>query len=144
MSKVAGVDVLLKVKSKTDNTLIVVGGQTGASLKRQASTIDVSDKTNAGWSSSLVGLKSWSLDADGFVMLGDEGQELLEEAFDNRETVYVEIRIGADTDANGYTLTGEAVITELDNEFAQDDAVTYSLSLEGSTPLARTVGAVTA
>lgn len=140
MSKVAGVDVLLKVKDSASGTLKVVGGQTGASLNRKASTIDTSDKTTGGWATSLVGLKSWSVDCEGFVILGDEGQDLLEQAFENRQTVYVDIRIGADSDVNGITYTGQAVITELSNEFKQDDAVTFSLSLEGASPLVRTVG----
>lgn len=139
MSKIAGVDVLLKVRK--DNALIVVGGQTGASLSRSASTIDVSDKTTGGWSSSLVGLKSFSIDAEGFVSLGDEGQELLEEAFENREPIVAEIRLGKDSDTKGITYEGDCVITALDNEFGQDDAVTFSVSLEGAGALSRTKGA---
>lgn len=145
LSKIAGVDVLLKVRSKkVEGELIVVGGQTGASLSRSASTISTSDKTSGGWETSMVGLKSWAIEAEGFVTLGDEGQDLLELAFDARETVYAEIRIGADANADGITYTGEAVITEFSNEFNQDDAVTFSLSLEGASPLARTVGTKTA
>jgi TP901-1 family phage major tail protein len=140
MAKVAGVDVLLKVKDSATGTLTVVGGQTGASLSRSASTIDTSDKTTGGWATSMAGLKSWSLDAEGFVSLGDEGQELLELAFENRETVFADIRIGADTNVDGITYTGEAVITKLDNEFGQSDAVTFSLSVEGASPLVRAVG----
>ena len=138
MSKIAGVDVLLKVKK--DGEFKVVGGQTGASLSRSANTIDVSDKTTGGWASSLVGLKSWSISTDGFVSLGDEGQELLEKAFDNRETILAEIRLGKDDDAKGVTYEGLCVITELSNEFGQDDAVTFSLSLAGAGELKRTVG----
>jgi TP901-1 family phage major tail protein len=143
MSKIAGVDVLLKVKDSATGNLVVVGGQTGASLSRSASTIDTSDKTTGGWSTSLVGLKSFAIEAEGFVSLGNEGQELLELAFENRQTVFAEIRVGADSDVNGVTYTGECVITELSNEFSQDDAVTFSISLEGASPLVRTVGAVT-
>lgn len=138
MSKIAGVDVLLKVKKGEE--LKVVGGQTGASLSRSASTIDVSDKTTGGWSSSMVGLKSFSIDAEGFVSLGDEGQELLEEAFENREKVVAEIRIGGDENENGITYTGNCVITSLENEFSQDDAITFSVSLEGAGELKRVVG----
>jgi TP901-1 family phage major tail protein len=143
MSKVAGVDVLLKVEdSSVPGTFIVVGGQTGASLSRSASTIDTSDKTTGGWATSLVGLKSWSVECEGFVILGDNGQELLEDAFEQRKTVKVEIRIGADADSNGITYSGDAVITSLENEFSQDDAVTFSVSLEGASPLTRIVGSV--
>jgi TP901-1 family phage major tail protein len=143
MSKIAGVDVLLKVKDSATGELTVVGGQTGASLSRSASTIDVSDKTTGGWSSSLVGLKTWGVEAEGFVSLGNGGQELLEDAFDARKNVFVEIRVGADENADGITYTGEAVITSLENEFGQDDAVTFSVSLEGASPLVRTVGVKT-
>jgi TP901-1 family phage major tail protein len=143
MSKVAGVDVLLKVKEKETGDLIVVGGQTGASLTRSATTIDVSDKLSGAWASSLAGMKSFTIDADGFVSLGDKGQELIEQAFENREKVFIEIRVGDDTDAEGVTYTGACVITELSNEFSQEDAVTFSISLEGASPLVRTVGAVT-
>jgi TP901-1 family phage major tail protein len=143
MSKVAGVDVLLKVKDSDTGTLTVVGGQTGASMSRSASTISTTDKTSGGWSSSLVGIKSFSISAEGFVSLGNAGQELLETAFDNRENVFVEIRLGADSDAEGVTYTGECVITSLENEFSQDDAVTFSVELEGASPLVRTVGTVT-
>ncbi len=143
MSKVAGVDVLLKVKDSETGELTVAGGQTGASLSRSASTIDVSDKTTGGWSSSLVGLKAFTIEAEGFVSLGDAGQEMIEEAFDAREKVFIEIRIGEDSDEAGVTYTGECVITELSNEFSQDDAVTFSVSLEGASALVRTVGAVT-
>jgi TP901-1 family phage major tail protein len=142
MSKVAGVDVLLKVKDAGTGTLTVVGGQTGASMSRSASTIDTSDKTTGGWSTSMVGLKSFSISAEGFVSLGNEGQELLETAFENRETVFAEIRLGADADADGITYTGECVITSLENEFSQDDAVTFSVELQGASPLVRTVGTV--
>ena len=56
--KVAGVDVLLKIK-KEEGTFVAVGGQKGASLSRSAETIDVSDKTSGGWAESIMGLKSW-------------------------------------------------------------------------------------
>lgn len=139
MAKVAGVDVLLKVKD-SDGQLKVVGGQTGCSLSRSASTIDVADKTTGAWATSMAGMKSWSIDAEGFVSLGDEGQELLEKAFDERKTVFAEIRVGGTEDSKGITYTGEAVITSLENDFSQDDAVTFSISLEGASPLTRKVG----
>lgn len=128
--KIAGVDVLLKVKK--DTKTIVVGGQKGASLSRSAETIDVSDKTSGGWSESIMGLKSWGVDCEGFVVLGDEGYELLEEAFDNREPVEVELKIGGE---GGYTRTGLAVITDFPEEYQQDSAVSFSVSLQGASPL---------
>lgn len=131
--KVAGVDVLLKVD--IDGTKKPVGGQKGASLSRSAETIDVSDKTSGGWSESIMGLKSWSLDCEGFVTLGDEGYEKLHDAFDNREALDVEIKVG---ETGGYTYTGKVVITDFPEEFPMDDACTFSVSLQGASALKRT------
>lgn len=131
--KVAGVDVLLKIKK--DNSYVAVGGQKSASLSRSAETIDVTDKNSEGWAESIVGVKSWSVDCDGFVCLGDEAYELLETAFDNRQAIDVEIKVGGDT---GYTRTGSAVITDFPEEYPSDDAVTFSISLQGASALKRT------
>lgn len=130
--KVAGVDVLLKVKD-SEGQFIPVGGQKGASLSRSAETIDVTDKNSEGWAESIVGVKSWSVDCDGFVCLGDEAYEILETSFDNREAIEVEIKVGDVT--AGFTRTGLAVITDFPEEYPSDDAVTFSLSLQGASPL---------
>lgn len=139
MTKVAGVDVLLKVTDDTGN-LRVVGGQTGATLNREAETIDTTDKTSDGWASSLAGIKNWSIDADGFVVLGNEAFDLIEDTFDAREKLIAEIRVGADHNENGKTYMGEVYIVDLPLEFAQDDAVTYSISLQGNGKLHRNKG----
>ncbi|WP_304428076.1 phage tail tube protein [uncultured Clostridium sp.] len=131
--KVAGVDVLLKIKKS--GSYVVVGGQKGASLSRSAETIDVSDKTSGGWAESIMGLKSWGVDCEGFVTIGDEGYELLESAFENREAIDVELKVGG---ADGYTRTGKAVITDFPEEYQQDSAVSFSISLQGASPLTKT------
>lgn len=130
--KVAGVDVLLKVRK--GDKVTILGGQKGASLSRSAETLDVSDKTSGGWSESLVGLKSWSVDCEGFITLGDEGLESMYDAFDNRTTIDIEIKIGGQ---DGFTYNGSVVITDFKEEYAQDDAVTYSLTLQGASALVR-------
>lgn len=139
-TKVAGVDVLLKVKNGT--SYVSLGGQKGASLSRSANTIDVTDKNSGGWAENMAGVKSWSIDCDGFVVLGDSALTQLHTAFDSRTAIEVEIRVGDNADTNGYTYTGKAVITDFPEEYAQDDAVTFSLSLQGASPLVRTVGVV--
>ncbi|MEH7117213.1 phage major tail protein, TP901-1 family [Neobacillus vireti] len=137
-NKVAGVDVLLKIKQ--GSSFVILGGQTGSTLNREAETIEVTDKTSGGWASSLPGIKSWSIDCDGFVVLGDAALEALEDAFNNRTPVDAEIRVGASDSSDGVTYTGTGYIVDFPLEFAQDDAVTYSLSIEGATPLVRTKG----
>lgn len=143
MAKIAGVDVLLKVKTATD-TYTTLGGQTGATLNRSSASIDTTDKNSGGWSEAIAGIRTWSIDCDTFVTLGNTASEALYTAFANRATVDVYIRIGSDTDATGYAYTGTAIITDFPEEYPQDDAVTLSISLQGASPLVRTVGTVTA
>lgn len=141
--KVAGVDVLLKVKNKEGKT-IILGGQTNANLNREAQTMDVTDKTTGGFSTSMAGLISWSIDVEGFVVLGNESMEVIEDSFLNRQTVDAEIRVGADDEVDGLTYTGSGYIVDLPLDFAQDSAVTYSFTIEGASPLVRTKGVVVA
>lgn len=141
--KVAGVDVLLKVKDDSGQ-MAVLGGQTGCTLNREAETIDVTDKNSGGFKSSLAGLLSWSIDADGFVVLGDKALELIEDAFLGRKLIEVEVRIGASDNAEGITYSGSGYLVDLPLEMSMDDAVTYSLSVEGASPLEKVKGAVTA
>lgn len=143
MAKVAGVDVLLKVKTGV-GTYTAIGGQKSASLSRSANTIDTTDKNSNGWAESMAGVKSWSIDCDTFVVLGDTSLEALFTAFEARTAIDVTIRIGADNDSAGYTYTGSAVITDFPEDYPQDDAVSISLSLQGASPLARTTGTVAA
>lgn len=141
--KVAGVDVLLKVVDES-GTKHIVGGQTNSTLNRSADTIDVTDKTSGGFKASMAGLLSWSVDCDGFVVLGDQAFALLEQTFLDRKPIEVEIRLGGDSDADGVTYTGSGYIVDLPLEMSQDDAVTYSFSVEGATPLVMEKGTVVA
>lgn len=140
--KIAGVDVLLKVKK--DEGFVVVGGQTGCTLNRGAETIDISDKTTGGYKASMAGLLSWSVDCDGFVVLGDSSFELIEDSFMKRKPLEVEIRLGTAEDADGITYSGAGYIVDLPLEFGQDNAVTYALSIEGATELKKVKGTVMA
>lgn len=147
MSKIAGVSVLLKVDKSAlqdGSDMVVIGGQKGASLSRSAETIDVSDKTTGGWATSMMGLKSWSLDCDGFVTLGDEALTQLHDSFDKRTPLNVEIEIGNYNNGAGgtqgaYKYSGKVVIVDFPEDYAMDNAVSYSLSLQGASPLVREV-----
>lgn len=140
--KIAGVDVLLYVKNGA-TAKVPVAGQTGTTLNLGAETIDVTDKLSEGWKSAIAGLKSWSIDQDGFVTLGETSLPLLRKAFDERKPVDVEIRVGGKDDATGVTFSGSAYIVDFPHDFQQDAAVTFSLSLEGAGKLDITEGKVT-
>ena len=130
--KIAGVDVLLMVEVGGEK--VAIGGQKGASLTRSAETIDVTDKTSGGWAESIMGLKSWSIECEGLVTLGDDGLEHLHTCFDNGTLIDAAIEVGGN---EGYSYKGKVLITDFPEEYAQDDAVTYSVTLQGASALVR-------
>lgn len=123
-NKLAGVDVLLKVDVAGVQT--VVGGQSGATLNRKTNLIEVTSKDANGWAESVAGIKNWSVDCDGFMVTEDVALEQLETVWLNNGSVTVEIVVG------GKKYTGIALIEDFPQEFPQDDAVTFSLSLTGT------------
>lgn len=139
--KIAGADVLLKVKKA--GKLVIVAGQQGTTLNLSADTIDVTDKTSGGWKTSLPGLKEWSIDQDVFYTLGDESNKLLLDAFEAREPITVELRVGTAEEVGGTTFTGEAYITDFPFDFSLDNAASVSMSLAGASKLTITHGVVT-
>ena len=105
---------------------VSVGGQRGGKLNRSGDSVDVTTKDDKGWKASRVGLLEWSIDGDGIYIEGDEGYELLEEKFLNREPVLVKMAV-----ANGIKHEGLAVITDLPLDMPYDNEVTYSIKLQG-------------
>jgi|GEM_PF-1769982 len=141
MGKIAGVDVLLKIKNN-EGKLVVVGGQTDTTLNRERETIDTTDKTSGGWSSSIPGIASWSFDSGGFVVLGDpeESFDLMEDAFYEKKEVYVDIRVGEKSSEHGRNYKGSGYIVDFPLEFPKDDAVTFSISISGNSKLEKVKG----
>lgn len=126
--KIAGVDILVKVGSPS----IVVGGQSSATINRSMDVIETTDKTSNGWMTKIGGIKEWSVEMDAFMVVGDAGYQALSNAFKNRSEVDVETEIG------GTTYSGKALISDFPIEAPQDDAVTFSITLEGTGELLET------
>lgn len=120
-----GVDVLLKIGNN------VLGGQRGATLNRSTNTIDITTKLSDEWSEKKAGIKEWSVDCDGLVVIDDTAFEALEAAYMNGTNVTVEMALGS------IKYTGQAVITSFPIEAPYDDEVSYSVTLEGTGPLVK-------
>lgn len=126
--KIAGVDILVKVGTPS----IVVGGQSGATLNRSLSTIDTTDKTSNGWVTKVAGTKEWSMELESFLVVGDAGFTALNKAFKDGAEIDVEMAIG------GINYEGKALISDFPIEAPQDDAVTFTVTLEGTGELLET------
>lgn len=129
MAKVTkGLDILVYVGEQA------IGGQQNCSLSMEADTIDISNKSDFGWSSFIAGARSWSVSCDGQFITDDKGQEALMEAFVNGTNVKVEMKNADDS----VYFAGEAAITSVELEAAFDDVCTMSLELQGLGELAVT------
>lgn len=126
--KIAGVDVLVKIGSPAT----AIGGQSGCTLNRSMNVIETTDKTSNGWVTKIGGTKEWSVDMDSFMVVGDSGYTALSTAFANREEVDVEMAIG------NITYSGKALLSDFPVESPSDDAVTFSITLEGTGELVET------
>lgn len=131
--KITGVDVLVYIDVSTTGTpdYKPVGGQSNATLNREADSIDVTSKENVGgYREFLPGFKSWSIEMEGFIVLNDDAFDLLESKFEDRAPVLVEVKY-----QNGKTYKGTGSITEFTNEFPVDDGASYTCTIEGASAL---------
>jgi TP901-1 family phage major tail protein len=135
MAKIAGVDVLLYAMVGATPTKTVVGGQSGATLNRETNVMEVTSK-ESGWAENLAGIKSWSIECEGYVVVSDSAYDAIETAWENGEALEVEIVV-----PSGNTYKGTAIISEFPLEAPQDDAMTFSITLQGTGALTKTASA---
>ena len=120
------------IKVSVGSTLI--GGQQNCSINRETETSDTTTKDSGVWSEAeAIGL-SWSVDLDGLVVVGDEGLEALETAWENLQQV--DVKYGTSTNYK----SGKAIITSLSSNSANKEKTTYSVSLQGVGALEKTRG----
>ena len=129
----AGKDILLAVYNIDGSELLAISGQQGLTINRSADSIEITSKdTEGGWKAKIAGMKEWSIDNDGLYVPGDESHAVLSEAFENGDPVCIKV-------INGKTKKGMfgglAAVTDYPIEAPHDDAVTYSITLDGMGPL---------
>ena len=133
-----GLNVIISVKK--GGAYKVVGGQRNATLNRGSETLDVSNKATGGaWKEFIAGAKEWSVDGDGILIDGDEAFGLLEDAYLSGELV--EVKIGDDS---GWGFQGNAIITDFPVEAPYDDALSYSMPLQGTGALSKVAAELSA
>lgn len=126
---VAGKDILLTLWNTDGTKLLAISGQQGLTINRSAETIEVNSKsTEGGWKDSLAGMKEWSIDNDGLWVASDNAHKALATAFRDGSPVCVKV---INKKTNKGLFGGLAVITDYPIEAPYDDAVTYSITLQG-------------
>ena len=125
MAVTKGLDIL--IYAGTGGSKQAIGGQKGCTLTMEADTIDISNKNDFGWASTIGGAKSWSVSCDGQFIAGDQGQEALFDAFVAGTDVQVEMK----NTAESVYFAGKAAITSLEVDAQFDDVCTLSMELQG-------------
>ena len=125
MAVTRGLDLL--VYAGTGVSKQAIGGQKGCTLTMEADTIDISNKNDFGWASTIGGAKSWSVSCDGQFIADDAGQQALFDAFVAGTEVDVEMK----NTAESVYFAGKAAITSLEVDAQFDDVCTLSMELQG-------------
>ena len=125
MAVTRGLDLL--VYAGTGVSKQAIGGQKGCTLTMEADTIDISNKNDFGWASTIGGAKSWSVSCDGQFVADDAGQQALFDAFVAGTEVDIEMK---NTGESVY-FAGKAAITSLEIDAQFDDVCTLSMELQG-------------
>ena len=129
MAVTKGLDILIYVGESTNKKAI--GGQKGCTLTMEADTIDVSNKNDYGWASTIGGAKSWSVSCDGQFLTDDAGQQALMDAFVAGTNLNVELK----NKNESVYFAGTAQITSIEVDAQFDDVCALSIELQGVGPL---------
>ena len=126
MAVTKGLDILVYVPGASSSK-VAIGGQKGCTLSMEADSIDVSNKNDFGWASTIGGAKSWTVSCDGQFITDDAGQKKLMECFVNGTEVDVEMKNTGET----VYFAGKASITSIEVDAQFDDVATLSIELTG-------------
>jgi len=124
MENIKGIDFILEVQQGAN--FVQVGGQQGATLNRSKESIETTSKDSAGWRNRVGGIKEWGIEADGLLVINNQGYTLLENSFMN--DTKLNVRIGT---PSGQRFSGEVIVTDFPLEAGFEDMATYSVTLEG-------------
>ena len=125
MAVTRGLDILVYVGA--DSNKKAIGGQKGCTLTMEADTIDISNKNDFGWASTISGAKSWTVSCEGQFIADDQGQQALFDAFVAGTEVQIELKNPSET----VYFAGKAAITSLEVDAQFDDVCTLSMELQG-------------
>lgn len=127
-----GKDFLFNINTGTATVPVwtLVGGQRSSDLDRKADSIDISHKTSGGWKSAKAGLRSWSINLAGLVLLQDSGLQALEQAFMDGVEINVQLVY---PDATSQTGWGSITDFSLSNDYKSEASIKGTI--EGDGPL---------
>lgn len=126
---VAGKNILLAIFDSTGAKLLAIAGQQGLTINRSKDSIEITSKdTKGGWKSKIGGMKEWSIDNDGLYVRDDESHKELGKYFEGDDPVCIKV---IDMQQEKGMFGGLAIVSDYSFEAPFDDAMTYSIKLDG-------------
>lgn len=104
----------------------LVGGQRNSPLNETADSIDASHKASGGWKVTIAGLKGWTSEYDGLVILDDEGLQAIHYCF--RESKQVHVKLAYE---DCRYRTGWAFVTAYNEDNSHTGVQTLKVTLTG-------------
>lgn len=131
---IAGKNILLAIFNATGEKLLAIAGQQGLTINRSKDSIEITSKdTTGGWKSKIGGMKEWSIDNDGLYIQSDESHKELGKYFEGDDPVCIKV---IDMLNKKGLFGGLAIVSDYSLEAPFDDAMTYSITLDGMGALA--------
>lgn len=128
MPQESGVNVVLKVGDggTPTETFTTLGGQQDTEMTGDTTTADITDKSNAGWGSTLNVLRNFNVTASGKAVWPDTaGFDALRTAWHGGNNVNCELILNA----AGDKYTALMTITQFNVSGSHTDATSYNITL---------------
>ncbi|MBF2387846.1 protein LmaA [Listeria welshimeri] len=126
---VAGKDVLLAIFNAAGDKLLAVAGQQGLTINRSKDSIEITSKdTVGGWKSKIGGMKEWSIENDGLYVADAASHQELAKYFESDAPVCVKV---INQIFKKGLFGGLAIVADYSFEAPFDEAMTYSIKLDG-------------
>jgi predicted secreted protein len=123
MAAVSGHDMTLSVEGD------VLAYARSVTINFAQDTIDVTTADSNWWKEYLASLRGWTIDAEALYLKTDEARSFLEYHWSARSPATLTVIV---TLPGGTTYTGEAILTAMGYAGPYADALTTSVSLQGT------------
>lgn len=132
VNAVRGLDIKVFINDNNMEERKLLAGQRSCSLSMSANEIDISNKTTSatGFGDFLAGMKEAEITCDGLVVVNDEAQGMLFNAFMGGTELAIELRNGTSVSDATVHWTATAVCTALDLSADYDGVYEYSATFK--------------
>ena len=128
-----GVSFILQTSPDGGTTWHTIAGAKKATLTRKSNAIDTTTKDDNGDKSMQAGAREWSIAFDQLWVSGDAGQLDIQAA----QAAGTSLQAKVQYNGSGNTYVGTCYVTDIAEDMPDNEAVTFTGTLQGSGPLSK-------